>query len=442
MPSAAIEAYGLSKHYRINERVKYKALRDVIAGAFRAPAARLRKSSQEGPKGPKEGLWALEDVSFAIPQGETVGIIGRNGAGKSTLLKLLARITAPTRGHALVRGRIGSLLEVGTGFHPELTGRENVLLNGAILGMRRSETLRKLDEIVAFAEVERFVDTPVKHYSSGMFMRLAFSVAAHLDPEILLVDEVLSVGDLAFQKKCLGRMGKVAEEGRTVLFVSHNMGAVRQLCTRGVLLEGGRLKKDGPVEEIVNDYMNETLAPCSDYRWPDKDAPADPLARMHAIRLCSEKGEARSEFGTTEPVLVEAEYSLFGNVRQFRVGFSLHSVDGTYLFYSADTDTCETAREGRGPGRFLSRCRIPATWLNVGLYTVGISAGIFNERVVFSHLPELPLTVVSTGGPTCMFNEVRKGVLAPSLAWDILPVHAGPEGRTLQKGSPQEGGLR
>src|SRR6266404_500057 len=246
MTDIAIRAEDLSKHYRIGGGESYLALRDVLTRAVSVP---FRRRSL--PSAADDSIWALKDVSFEIKCGEVIGVIGRNGAGKSTLLKILSRITEPTEGYADITGRIASLLEVGTGFQPELTGRENIYLNGSILGMKRAEIIKKFDEIVDFAEIEKFIDTPVKHYSSGMYVRLAFGVAAHLDPEILLVDEVLAVGDAAFQKKCLGKMGDVAKEGRTVLFVSHNMGAIENLCDRGILLADGQVSYEGSVEECV-----------------------------------------------------------------------------------------------------------------------------------------------------------------------------------------------
>jgi lipopolysaccharide transport system ATP-binding protein len=257
LSAIAIRVENLSKRYCLGPREPYRALRDVLARALSAPFRHIRstfhRSNVQGSN--DRYIWALKDVSFEVRQGEVVGIIGRNGAGKTTLLKILSRITKPTAGFAEVRGRVGSLLEVGTGFHPELTGRENIYLNGAILGMKKAEIDRKFDEIVAFAEIERFIDTPVKYYSSGMYVRLAFAVAAHLEPEILLVDEVLAVGDAAFQKKCLGKMGDVAKEGRTVLFVSHNMGAVIQLCHRALLLRAGMIAVDSSPTHTINVYL-------------------------------------------------------------------------------------------------------------------------------------------------------------------------------------------
>jgi lipopolysaccharide transport system ATP-binding protein len=254
MSDIVISAENLGKRYRIGERERYLALRDILARAVSAPARLFKARKPASPNGDPTHIWALKDVSFEVRQGEVLGIIGRNGAGKTTLLKILARVTYPTKGFARVHGRMGSLLEVGTGFHPELTGRENVFLSGAILGMSKAEILRKFDEIVAFSEVEKFLDTPLKHYSSGMQMRLAFAVAAHLEPEILLVDEVLSVGDIQFQKKCLGKMGDVAKSGRTVLFVSHQMNQVRRLCERAIWVEAGRIRQDGPVATALAKY--------------------------------------------------------------------------------------------------------------------------------------------------------------------------------------------
>jgi lipopolysaccharide transport system ATP-binding protein len=272
MTYLSINAEGLSKRFRIGQRVQYLTLRETLSGVAHWPNRILRTGrrarSVAGENGSEANtVWALQDVSFQVCDGEVLGIIGRNGAGKSTLLKILARITKPTHGRAQVYGRIGSLLEVGTGFHPELTGRENIFLNGAVLGMRRREITQKFDEIVDFAEVERFIDTPVKRYSSGMYMRLAFSVAAHLEPEILIVDEVLAVGDAAFQKKCMGKMGDVAQQGRTILFVSHNMNAIQRLCSRAILLEQGRLVMDGPTPDVVNTFLSSGVSDAPPAAW-------------------------------------------------------------------------------------------------------------------------------------------------------------------------------
>jgi len=259
MSSFAIEASGLTKRFRLGRNAHYRTLRDTIASAFKPNRSRSDAHPFDASMSSTD-FEALRGVSFGVEPGEVVGIIGSNGAGKSTLLKILAGITAPTEGSAVIRGRIGSLLEVGTGFHPELTGRENIFLNGAILGMTRREVARKFDEIVAFADVERFIDTAVRFYSSGMYLRLAFAIAAHLEPEVLLVDEVLAVGDAAFQRKCIGKIGEVARSGRTVLFISHNLLAVESLCRRAIWLKNGAIAGDGPSGKVISDYLNEAIS--------------------------------------------------------------------------------------------------------------------------------------------------------------------------------------
>ncbi len=286
MSDLAIRVENLSKQYKLGAKEKgYKTLRDSITDVFRAPFRR-----REGSKGPQGTFWALNGVNMEIRQGEVVGLIGRNGAGKSTLLKVLSRITEPTKGYADIVGRVGSLLEVGTGFHPELTGRENIYLNGAILGMRRAEIDSKFDEIVDFAEIEKFLDTAVKHYSSGMYLRLAFAVAAHLEPEILLVDEVLAVGDAAFQKKCVGKMSDVARQGRTVLFVSHNMAAIRQLCTSAFLLSAGQVVDSGSAEDVIRGYLQSTLADTNSDLTTIRDRKGAGEIRFRSIRFEDEQG--------------------------------------------------------------------------------------------------------------------------------------------------------
>ncbi len=289
MAEVVIRAEGLSKHYRLGRGPKYKSLRESLSRLASHPLSSLRRSA-------RETIWALNDVSFCVSRGEVVGVIGRNGAGKSTLLKILSRITEPTLGRAEVTGRVGSLLEVGTGFHAELTGRENIYLNGAILGMRRAEIVRKFEEIVAFSEIDRFLDTQVKHYSSGMYLRLAFAVAAHMDPEIMLVDEVLAVGDAAFQKKCLGKMEQVAAAGRTVLFVSHNMASIVSLCSRAIRLDSGRLVDDGPAQEVVQHYLQSVATQEVVNLAERRDRDGDGSVRMTGVRI-----ESRDPDGVIRP---------------------------------------------------------------------------------------------------------------------------------------------
>src|SRR5438094_366500 len=306
MSDVAIRVAGLGKQYQIGgDRKPYKTIRESLTDTVLGPLRRLRAGLSADAVNGEQAFWALKDVSFEVNRGEVVGIIGRNGAGKSTLLKILSRITEPTEGEVEIAGRVGSLLEVGTGFHPELTGRENVYLNGAILGMKRSEIDRKFDEIVAFSEIEKFLETPVKHYSSGMYTRLAFAVAAHLEPEILLVDEVLAVGDARFQKKCLNKMHDVGHQGRTVLFVSHNMPAITRLCARTILLDEGSVLHDGPSHQVVSAYLNSGLGTTAAREWPDPaKAPGGEVARLRAVRVRTEEGRITDVVDIRRPVRI------------------------------------------------------------------------------------------------------------------------------------------
>jgi lipopolysaccharide transport system ATP-binding protein len=365
MGSLAIRARGIGKQYRIGAAEPYRTFREAIVLAARASLRALRGEREEPPT-----VWALRDVSFDVRPGEIVGIIGRNGAGKSTLLKLLSRITAPTTGEIELRGRVGALIEVGTGFHPELTGRENVYLNGAILGMKRAEIRRKFDAIVAFSEIEKFLDTPVKHYSSGMFMRLAFAVAAHLEPEILIVDEVLAVGDASFQKKCLSKMEDVSHEGRTVLFVSHNMPAVTRLCPRTILLSEGRVERDGPSHEIVSLYLTSGLGTTASREWRDLGtAPGDDVVRLVAVRILDERGIPTEVASIAHPVAVELEYEVFDDGHRLVPNFHVVNEEGTTLFVSSEVDS-PWHRRRRPSGHYQSRGWIPGNLLAEGTYTV------------------------------------------------------------------------
>src|SRR6185503_18260307 len=324
-----IKVENLGKRYRLGARqTPYGSLRDSLAGVVRAPWKRLQRN------GPNPLIWALRDVSFTIQPGEAVGIVGRNGAGKSTLLKLLSRITEPTTGLIELYGRIASLLEVGTGFHPELTGRENIYLNGAILGMTRAEIRRKFDEIVAFAEVEPFIDTPVKHFSSGMYLRLAFAVAAHLEPEILLVDEVLAVGDARFQRKCLDKMQEVGKQGRTVLFVSHNMPAVTRLCSRTILLDAGRVIGDGPSSEIVSAYLSSGLGTTAAREWPELDeAPGNDVVKLRAVRVQSQAGTVTDAMDIRRPITIEMDYEVLKSGHVLVPNLHFHNEEGVNTFF-------------------------------------------------------------------------------------------------------------
>src|SRR5579872_4077996 len=335
MSTIAIRCDGLAKQYRIGERERYKALREVVTDAITSPFRRARSVLNGSNDGHQEEsmIWAMRDVSFEIHRGEAVGIIGRNGAGKSTLLKILSRITDPTRGQADISGRVGSLLEIGTGFHPELSGRDNIYLNGAILGMKRNEIARKFDEIVAFSEVEKFIDTPVKRYSSGMYVRLAFAVAAHLETEILIVDEVLAVGDAEFQKKCLGKMGEVARHDRTVLFVSHNVASVRALSTSSLLLQEGYVSASGEVATVISSYMAHGPAPSTTYqRTKTRSCPS--IARARLSQPCA--NECSTEpFRIDQPIFLEVEID---NPDRKPVSVNVHIYDdlGNNTFHFSD----------------------------------------------------------------------------------------------------------
>ncbi len=380
MSDMAICCEGLSKRYRIGERQRYKALRDTLTDAIYAPTRRLRSmfngSANATVAIADSTFWAIKDISFEVEHGEAVGIIGHNGAGKSTLLKILSRITKPSEGEARINGRVGSLLEVGTGFHPELTGRDNIYLNGAILGMKKAEIRRKFDEIVAFAEIDKFIDTPVKRYSSGMYVRLAFAVAAHLEPEVLIVDEVLAVGDASFQKKCLGKMGDVANKGRTVLFVSHNMSAIQRLCARTMLLEGGRLTTYGNTADVVSSYLANGVSEAAPVSW---------------INVAQ-----ASRSGTGEARFLAVHYSSLNEAIGFRpytngpLEFSLtvesdalRSVEGISVFLSDKYGTrlvnADSAFIGRSvnlhKGLNVVLLKIKELYLNPGMYAIGLWLG-------------------------------------------------------------------
>ena len=359
--------------YRIGERrAKYKTFRETITMAATAPIRIARRLAGAPTEAARQSIWALQNVSFRVGHGEVVGIIGRNGAGKSTLLKILARITEPTRGLAQIRGRIGSLLEVGTGFHPELTGRENMYLNGAILGMRRREIDSKFDEIVAFAGVEQFVDTPVKHYSSGMYLRLAFSVAAHLDPEILLVDEVLAVGDAAFQRKCLEKMEDVGRRGRTVLFVSHNMSAIARLCPRTILLDSGGVALDGPSHQVVARYLSSDIGTTAQREWPDASrAPASSAARLRAVRVRGPEGQVTDAIDIRKPVGIEMEFEVLEPGWPFAASYDFFNEEGLLLFGSMETDP-QWRNKPRMPGRYSTTAWVPGNLLSEGTVVVSV----------------------------------------------------------------------
>lgn len=383
MSDIVIKAEGLGKKYLIghqSERERYTALRDVLTRNVKNVLHKTRQvlSGQQLLAGDEvEEFWALRDIDFEIKRGDRVGIIGRNGAGKSTLLKILSRITEPSAGRVEIRGRVASLLEVGTGFHPELTGRENIYLNGAILGMTRAEIKKKFDEIVDFAGVEKFLDTPVKRYSSGMYVRLAFAVAAHLEPEILVVDEVLAVGDAEFQKKCLGKMEDVSKnEGRTVLFVSHNMSAISSLCNTGVLLVNGRVRKDGEINDVIFQYQNG--GDTKNNQW-EGDA-GDNQVRLFHTSVLPTKGH----FHTDSDLIIKIKFRILQEVRNLVVGFHLFSKFEEHLAYSLVDDFNPHPLESYIPGIYERTFLIPKNTLGKGEYSIRFDIGIHNiKRIIF-----------------------------------------------------------
>jgi lipopolysaccharide transport system ATP-binding protein len=422
MATYGIRIENLGKRYRLGARLgKHRTLREAVAEfgqRVRHRAGALMGRPHDGQK--PEEFWALRDVSFEVERGQAVGLIGHNGAGKSTLLKLLSRITVPTTGRIEIRGRVGSLLEVGTGFHGDLTGRENIYLNGAILGMRRAEIERKFDEIVAFAEVDRFIDTPVKRYSSGMYLRLAFAVAAHLEPEILLVDEVLAVGDAAFQKKCLGKMQDVMELGRTVVFVSHNMMAVRQLCHRAIWLEHGRVREDDVASRVVASYLSRGADRRDEHVWSDiETAPGNDKVRLRRVAVVPDGLPAdRDEPITTRtPLRLEFEYWNLQPGARMNLSLHLYNEEGTMVFNALPVT--ETQWQGREypAGLFRDTCLIPGDLLNEGSYRIELLV-VHNDRlIVYRHDDVLAFTVRDMGEARGGWYGQWRGTVRPLLPW-------------------------
>ena len=421
-----VEVENLSKLYRLGG-IGATSLREsleTLLGRGRAPKKVASSSLAEDRAGPEaDSFWALKDVSFSVQPGEVVGILGRNGAGKSTLLKILSRITEPTSGRAILRGRVVSLLEVGTGFHPELTGRENIFLNGAILGMKRAEIAKKFDEIVAFAEVGKFIDTPVKRYSSGMFVRLAFAVAAHLEPEILLIDEVLAVGDAGFQKKCLGKMDQVAnEQGRTVFFVSHNIAAVSALCDNVLLIEGGRcVMRDTPARVISHYFssiMPEDQATDGQVFWHSPpERPGNDLVSLCGLKLCGAAGLPQSTFEAEEAFAVEIYFEVKQRLRGARFNLSLSTLEGEVAFVATDQ---LYQKETLDPGEYRSTCFVPGRLLNRRKYRVGLHFGIPGDRMLIDQADYLEVTIGGAGNQATIFPDHSwPGVVCPRIEWKV-----------------------
>jgi len=421
-----IKVENLGKDYRlgvINHGMLYRDLQSWFA-RWRGrpdPNAKFKDVSlhQEEEHRMRDGNFlALDDVSFEVKRGDTLGIVGRNGAGKSTLLKLLSRITQPTRGSIKMRGHVASLLEVGTGFHPELSGRENIFLNGAILGMSKASIRRNLDAIIDFSEIEQFIDTPVKRYSSGMYVRLAFAVAAHLEPEILIVDEVLAVGDIAFQRKCLGKMQSVNESGRTVLFVSHNLTAVSKLCSRCILLSGGRLVADSSTAEVLNEYVSAVSSnrkPSREYPLPD--GPFE--ARIRRVSVTGPDHKIASVRDLSEEFSIEVDYEISEPMEGLSIGLQIVSVEGDQTVISLSDPELDWSRlEARAPGYYKSRVKFPAGLLNTGLYQVRV--GMSSKYKIFHVVEDIHFEIIDNVGIVVPLGYERKNsLLAMQIPWEL-----------------------
>jgi lipopolysaccharide transport system ATP-binding protein len=422
MSDLAIRVENLSKQYRIGlAQERPDTLRDLLMSNLRR-IRRLFTRKKGGRYDSPAHIWALKDISFEVQRGQVLGIIGRNGAGKSTLLKILSRVTDPTEGHGEIHGRVGSLLEVGTGFHPELSGRENIYLNGAILGMRREEIDRKFDEIVEFSEVSKFIDTPVKRFSSGMYLRLAFAVAAHLEPEILVVDEVLAVGDAEFQRKCLGKMNDVAQQGRTVLFVSHDMSAILRLTQETIVLENGQIVMRAPTPQAVDHYLNMGLTKQGERLWgPEERIGAAGSFKPVALRVLSKSGRVVDTVNTVDGFTIEFEYHLAEDISGLRVGVYMMTTRGEFVFTSFDTDDPELFKTyaTRQAGEYISRCQIPPNLMNEGRFVLGVNASAYRIRRYFQDDKALTFTVDATGAPGTHWPEKRLGPVRPKLDWKI-----------------------
>jgi lipopolysaccharide transport system ATP-binding protein len=416
-----IKVERLSKKYVISHEVKepYVAIRDIISNKVKSILKPQKKSQSY-----VEDFWALKDVSFEINSGDRVGIIGRNGAGKSTILKIISQITEPTAGRVIINGRVASLLEVGTGFHQELTGRENVFLNGAILGMSKREIESKFDEIVAFAEVEKFLDTPVKRYSSGMYVRLAFAVAAHLEPDILIVDEVLAVGDSAFQKKCLGKIEEVSGHGRTVLFVSHNMDTVSRLCNKAILLRSGTIQDSGDTEQVINTYLRSDFGTSARRSWENERVkPGNEIVKLLEVRVHDKNFKVGETYDITQPIGVSMDYEVLKDGDTFTHSFNFFNDRGVHLFSTHDTIS-EVHKKSRDKGIYTATNWIPGNLLAEGI--VIVSVAILKEEpfmIYFHELDAASFNVVDyMRGDSARGDYVLEfpGVVRPLLQWQTV----------------------
>jgi len=409
LSQVAIRVVDLGKRYAIGERARYIALRDILSNAIKAPARLFRSNHISADQQLKE-LWALRHVSFEVQKGEVLGLIGRNGAGKTTLLKILSRVTRPAAGFAEIHGRMGTLLEVGTGFHPELTGRENVFLSGAILGMSKREIGRKFDEMVAFAEVEKFIDTPLKHYSTGMQMRLAFAVAAHLEPEILLVDEVLAVGDAAFQKKCLGKMGNVSRQGRTIIFVSHNMTALRSLCSRVLWLDAGRVVETGGASDVIDCYLQKNTAANLESLWESElTAPGDHRVRLRSVRVIP-RADPPDHITVHTPLRIEFIYWNYLPGAVLNVSMFLNNLEEVCVF-NIMSDFAP-----RPAGLIRHTVELPADLLNTGSYYVNMLI-VKDTSIVILRQDSVVAFEVTEGKVLGNWYGRVPGAVRPKLKW-------------------------
>lgn len=436
MTDIAVRVQNLSKEYRLGRPVANEMFREALSRALWKPfRALVGLAGGRRAADLSNQLWALRNVSFEVERGQIVGIIGPNGAGKSTLLKILSRITEPTTGRVEIHGRVGSLLEVGTGFHPELTGRENVFLSGAFLGMRKAEIEGKLDEILAFSEIEKFADTPVKHYSSGMYVRLAFGVAAHLEPEILIVDEVLAVGDAAFQRKCLNKMEDVRQHGRTVLFVSHNMSAVTRLCQRAILIAGGAIQQDGPASQVTSSYLLSSLNTAAERRWEDPAAsPGDDVVRLRAIRIRSTEGATIEAADIRQPIGIEMTYDVLKPGHYLVPRYELLNESGLCVFSTLGLEP-EWRTRPRPMGRLVSTAWIPGNYLAEG--TLLVTGRVFSPEPLKNHFYERDLVafhvVDSLDGDAARgdWEGALPGVVRPLLEWTTVPGDMGDGDSTI-----------
>jgi lipopolysaccharide transport system ATP-binding protein len=431
MSKTVIQVENLSKKYVINHQegkgAGNRSLRESISNGLTSLGKKFfTYSSKENDGSTREDFWALKDISFEIKQGDRVGIIGRNGAGKSTLLKILSRITEPTNGRIAIQGRVASLLEVGTGFHPELTGRENVYLNGAILGMSKVEIQRKFDEIVAFAEIDKFIDTPVKRYSSGMYVRLAFSVAAHLEPEVLIVDEVLAVGDSNFQKKCLGKMENVSNEGRTILFVSHTMEAIARLCNNAILLKNGLIQFSGSSDKAINLYLGAELGTTARRKWDDiSRAPGNEIVRLIEVNVHEADGRVTESFDITKPIGITIIYRALKDSSVFTHSMNLFNANGAHILSSHDV-VSELRTKPRSIGHYSSTMWIPSNFLAEG--SVFVSVAIIEQDPFIIHFHELEVVSFNVfdhvDGNSARGEYVLgfPGIVRPLLNWETARI--------------------